>query len=381
VTVARQDEWQDARAPWDQIEGEPDRWYARFQVYMELGVMRTMKMAAKVAGEKTRGRPLALTGDWTYVAQRWYWRERAHAWDVRQRDLLALSERNTRMALHQRRVARMEDQMDEVSAVLDAAHLTEADEEQARKWMPQMRVFLRDLLVAERKEFERGDYERDDPEATLEITAEDLRAAQRQLEEKTGHTLSELVHNPELMPPPTRAAALQRRQGGTRTLSVCVGPDAELALEVATLREIRTDTSMDFMRVLNPTRAKLANHLWRERSLGRPVELLHLGLAVAEEGVLLADGPAGEAWVRKHLRDVRVLLLAGGGEEHVSAWLDFVPHVVSLDPGLGGEERVRLASAFWRNVGAGMEAPAAWEATLEQSDRGMEQMVQQNGCR
>ena len=75
----------------------------------------------------------------------------------------------------------MEDYLDAVCEVLDTANMTAADEQLARDWLPQMRVFLRDLLVAERQEFERGDYEKDDPDSSLVITADDLRAAQRAL--------------------------------------------------------------------------------------------------------------------------------------------------------------------------------------------------------
>ena len=107
--------------------------------------------------------------DWPYhfVARKWYWRKRANAWDVHQRELLALSERNTRLALRDRRLERMEDYLEAICEVLDTANMTAADEQQARAWLPQMRVFLRDLLVAERQEFERGDYEKDDPNNSL----------------------------------------------------------------------------------------------------------------------------------------------------------------------------------------------------------------------
>lgn len=44
-----------------------------------------------------------------------------------------------------------------------------------------MRVFLHDLLVAERQEYENSDYANDDPNNSVIITADDLRAAQRQL--------------------------------------------------------------------------------------------------------------------------------------------------------------------------------------------------------
>ncbi|MFN8469787.1 MAG: hypothetical protein U0X20_29795 [Caldilineaceae bacterium] len=164
----------ETQQPWDQMAGEPDLWYGRFQVYLELGVTRTLKVAATEAGLQVSG-----GGTWSTASRRWHWRERARAWDVHQRDLLALSERNRRLALRSRRVERMEDYLDAVCEVLDAANMPAADEKLAREWLPQMRVFLRDLLVAERQEFERGDYDRDDPDARLTITADDLRAAQR----------------------------------------------------------------------------------------------------------------------------------------------------------------------------------------------------------
>ena len=122
-------------------------------------------------------------------ARKWYWRKRANAWDVHQRDLLALSERNTRLALRDRRLERMEDYLEAICDVLDTANIAAADEQQARAWLPQMRVFLRDLLVAERQEFEHGDYEKEDPNNLVTITADDLRAAQRALESQ--------LHEPE----------------------------------------------------------------------------------------------------------------------------------------------------------------------------------------
>lgn len=172
---------------WDQLPGEPDKWYGRFQIYLDLGVTRNLTAAARCGFDPKPGQS-GLTGRWSYYFNRYHWRERARAWDVRQRELLALSERNTRVALRIRRIERMEDYLDEVCQVLDSAHMGDVDEKQARAWLPQMRVFLRDLLVAERQEFEHPNYERDDPLAGLQITADDLRAAQRILESQRGET-------------------------------------------------------------------------------------------------------------------------------------------------------------------------------------------------
>ncbi len=177
--------------------------------------------------------------------------QRAHAWDVHQRELLALSERNTRLALHSRRVERMEDYLDAVCEVLDAANMTDADEQLAREWLPQMRVFLRDLLVAERQEFERGDYEKDDPDSSLVITADDLRAAQRALTASQSlnalHALEARPGVPQRDTPAQPAAVLAAKLPAGRTLLVCIGPDRALMLDLAALRAVRSATGLKFI--------------------------------------------------------------------------------------------------------------------------------------
>ena len=151
------------RKPWDQMPGEPDRWFGRFKVYLELGPTRTCgplhgRQASRAGINRytkaANGRSSAANGSWRHAPMPGMCTS-ASCWP--------LSERNTRLALHSRRVERMEDYLDAVCEVLDAANMTAADEQLAREWLPQMRVFLRDLLVAERQEFERGDYEQRRP--------------------------------------------------------------------------------------------------------------------------------------------------------------------------------------------------------------------------
>ena len=167
--------------PWDQQPHEPDLWHGRFKLYLEMGPTRSVSAVERAVVEKAGKEWVEAKGRYHFAARRWYWRQRANAWDVRQRELLALSERYTRVALRDRRLERMEDYLEAICDVLDTANITEVDEKQARAWLPQMRAFLRDLLVIERQEFERGDYERDDPNGGVTITADDLRAAQRAL--------------------------------------------------------------------------------------------------------------------------------------------------------------------------------------------------------
>ena len=345
------------RKPWDQMEGEPDRWYSRFQVYLELGITRTLTAAAAAAGRQARGEPSRPGNDWSRMRAAGTGARRAHAWDVHQRELLALSERNTRLALHSRRVERMEDYLDAVCEVLDAANMTAADEQLAREWLPQMRVFLRDLLVAERQEFERGDYEQGDPDSSLVITADDLRAAQRALESRAR------TSQPADLAGPATAAPCDYYAGG-RTLFVCVGPDSALMLDLAVLRAVRAATGLKFQRLLDATRPKFAETLRRERGLGRPVELLHLALHASPEGVEFADGVADGNWLSERLFGVRIMLLASCRGDSIGDWLGVVPHVITLSEDISHEDAAVLTQHFWHNIGLSMEPGAALDEAL-----------------
>ncbi len=343
--------------------GEPDKWYGRFQVYLGIGVTRTLRRTAAEAGQQARGESIAMSGDWSHHARRWHWRERAHAWDVHQRELLALSERNTRLALHSRRVERMEDYLDAVCEVLDAANMPAADEQLAREWLPQMRVFLRDLLVAERQEFERGDYEKGDPDSGLVITADDLRAAQRMaLERQSRAVQADVLPGGALTAP--AAVTVDERFPAGRTLLVCIGPDSALMLDLAALRAVRSATGLKFMRILDATRAKFTLTLRRERNLGRPVELLHLALHASPAGVEFADGVADGNWLSERLFGVRIMLLASCQGDSIGDWLGVVPHVITLSEDISHEDAAVLTQHFWHNIGLSMEPGAALDEAL-----------------
>jgi hypothetical protein len=292
--------------------------------------------------------------NWSWHARRWRWRERAHAWDVHQRELLALSERNARLALRQRRVEVMEDTLETIRAALDTADIAGADQEQAREWLPQLRVFLRDMLVAQRQEYERLDDGSDDPGAPLAITADDLRAAQRELERRS-------------LPPAPQLDALPGYRQGPATgpiLAVCLGDDPELLLDLAALRAVRMASGLQFSRILDATRTKFVQYLNRERDFGRPVELLHLGLPASPAGVEFVDGLADGSWLSERLGGVRVLLLACCRGDSVGDWLGVVPYVVSLREDAGRAEVALLAQHFWQGIGLGQEPGAALEAAL-----------------
>jgi hypothetical protein len=353
--------------PWDQMTGEPDLWYGRFQVYLELGLTRTFRAAVAAAGRQMRGSPFAWNHEWSQHVIRWHWRARARAWDVHQRDLLALSERNKRLALHGRRVERMEDYLDAVCEVLDAANMTAADEKLAREWLPQMRVFLRDLLVAERQEFERGDYERSDPDGGLVITADDLRAAQRALAAQAFSPAGVVASAPASDPASGGVSHLNNchdRYPAGRTLLVCIGPDSALMLDLAALRAVRSTTGLAFKRIVDTSRPKFAGALRRERNLGRPVELLHLALHASPDGVEFADGLADGNWLSERLFGVRIMLLASCRGDTIGDWLGVVPHVITLSEDITHEDAAVLTQHFWHNIGQSMDPGPALDEAL-----------------
>lgn len=339
--------------PWDQRPDEPAKWYGRFLLYLGLGPTRTA-VGARREYYRKENRPVARASNanWGYYANRWQWAERARAWDIYQLHLLGASERNARNALHHRRVDVMEDYLEQVRAALDAANLAELTQEQARKLLPQIRDFLVDLLVVERTETERW---RDEDSPVPPITADDLRAAQRTLEQaapapvETQERARYVEVNPAMI---------------GRILYVCQGVDPTLGIDLPALNDLRAATGLKHHRLLNATRRKFAEFLNRERSLGRPVELLHLALPSSAQGIEFVDESVPGHWLRDRLTSVHTLLLPAYAGDRRGDWLETVPFVVTLNDTLDPAVARTFAQQFWSNIGLRLEPGPALEQAL-----------------
>jgi hypothetical protein len=349
--------WARTHKAWEQIPDEPDRWYGRFQLYLELGSRRTLLAAIRREHELEHKQTSLTTGKWYHYARVWRWRERATEWDTRQRELLALSERNARLTLRHRRIDRFEDYLDSICEALDVADIANVNKEQARAWLPQLRVFFRDLMVAERQEFEHSD-DGDGLPAELTITADDLSAAQRLLDAQPP-----IAGAKDWLPLVTPQAKIEGPMEN-RTLLVCVGAEEGLMLDLAVLRAVRTATGLEFQRVLNTTKRKLADQLRRARNFGRPYELLHIALHASAAGIEFADGMADGNWLSERLAGVRVMLLASCECDTIGDWLGVVPYVVTLSEEISHEDASALTQAFWHNIGLRQEPGAALNAAL-----------------
>jgi hypothetical protein len=164
----------------------------------------------------------------------------------------------------------------------------------------------------------------------------------------------------------TQPAAIvyPERFAAGRTLYVCVGQDSALMLDLAALRAVRSATGLQFMRLLDTTRHKFATALRRERSFGRPVELLHVALHASHDGVQFADGVADGNWLSERLLGVRIMLLASCEGDSVGDWLGVVPQVITLSEEIGHEDAAVLTRHFWHNIGLNMEPGVALDEAL-----------------
>lgn len=178
--------------PWDPQPDEPAIWYSRFLKYLDLGHNRSLQKCCNAVRAELGLGPYTVGGDWSIIARRWRWQERAKAWDAEQHAIMTTSQRELRLSARARRLEIEEDVLEMVREAFATADLASVDQEQARSMLPQLRQFLRDMLVIQRQEFE-GRYAGERAIREPSITADDLRRAQRELEQqqaatkRTGH--------------------------------------------------------------------------------------------------------------------------------------------------------------------------------------------------
>lgn len=175
---------------WQQLAGEPDKWFARFEVYRTLGPRRTLAETYRlVAGaEGLRGKRPGKA--WTRAASRFAWQARATAWDHVERARLRKLEVERRFDAREVRLGMIDRLLEAVFGVLIAAEVDKLGREEARLWLPTLRVFFKDLLAAQRNEWrvapeEVGaatDATQDAAQDAVTLRADDLLAAQAALE-------------------------------------------------------------------------------------------------------------------------------------------------------------------------------------------------------
>ena len=162
-------------AAWDQLPDEPNRWYARFERFRLRGPKRTLEAVFRsecgdqqVLAQKRPGQA------WYRAAARWEWQRRAEAWDKAERARLRGLEAQRRFDERERRLSLIDKLLAAAEGAFDKAMVDHASTEEARVLLPTVRLFLRDLITAQRAELGPAQVDAEDGVA---FTADDLVAA------------------------------------------------------------------------------------------------------------------------------------------------------------------------------------------------------------
>ena len=361
--------------PWDQQPEEPTLWFKRFSAYLLMGPTRTV--AAAYCDEFARRhpgktcKPRSAT-NWRVLSARWSWRARAEAWDKEQLTLAGVAIRNKLVALQAQRLDMTAELISQARAVLQNAHLETANEAESRALIGEMRMLVRDMAALQQRESALLPEEAEKELAALTITADDLRAAQREYERRQAEADAKLDAKADAQTVIKAGGPQQHRlPAGSadvmppgKLLVLCQGDNYEAVLGLKTLRTLRAATGLQYQRVLDATRPKLAKVLKMALRLRRPLPMLHITLPAAAGGITFGDQHADPTWLHHQLTGVPVLLLSDYRGETLGDWLEVVPHVVLLHEGIAPAEATILAREFWQRIGTGQEPPAALEEAL-----------------
>ncbi len=188
---------------WAQQPDEPARWYSRFELYRLMGPNRSLdgafRLATQIAGLKTA----RLSAHWRRKAEEWHWAERAAAWDQAEANRLHGLSATAQLDRNAQRLAMADNLLQGVYTVLHNAKVGELSMEEARRALPTLRMFFRDLLVAHRDETALA-RQSADGEAVIPFSADELREAQGEL--VRWRALWEGASAPGALPPPVGEA-------------------------------------------------------------------------------------------------------------------------------------------------------------------------------
>lgn len=183
---------------WNQLEDEPARWYARFELYLQLGPTRSLERVFQlVGGDAADGKRPGQA--WYRAARDYKWAERAAAWDAAERVRLRAEDEDRRLDAREQRLQIIREMMVRVTAVLGTAELDALTREQALAILPQLRLFFRDLLHEERTELGLPTVQPGTGAAGPEWSHDDYAMAWEKMLEA-----AQIVHTFPLLPPQAR---------------------------------------------------------------------------------------------------------------------------------------------------------------------------------
>lgn len=270
--------------------------------------------------------------------------------------------------------------MQQTISALGAARLDTLDTEQARTLLPTSRlllVALNNILLADRGAAAVAEAEEGEEHFSAVVWAAALKKALAMLQRQESDAKKMAVGtdrgNAELSLS-DESACLSRGKAGASAeplleapksgFLVCIGDDPALKIDLAMFRAVKRETGIHFHRIVNATSGDIADHLRRERELGRPVRYVHLACHGGSDGILLADGLVDGDWLSAILHGVEVLLLAACDGEVVADWLAVVPYVISFSDAIEHGDAAVVTRTFWRAIARGATADEALDAAM-----------------
>ena len=249
---------------WEKRSDEPLAWFNRFERYRLLGPQRSLEAASQRCAEVEGQRCPTSSRTWCDASRRW--QERAQAWDATQPSPLPGEEEAHRSDARQERLGMISKILKDLYVTLNLADLPNLEPDEARQFLPTLRLFFRDMLAAHRTEM--GDDENGGHSGQIPIyTADDLVEAAKRL--RAWRATTGRAANGDT---PSVATPAQLPHA---TLLVVIGADASLRIDLAALRKVKRQTGLGFHRLTDASTEDLDAYLRRERSCGQPVSLLH----------------------------------------------------------------------------------------------------------
>jgi hypothetical protein len=159
---------------------------------------------------------------------------------------------------------------------------------------------------------------------------------------------------------------------------VAIASDADLKVDLTSLRAVRTNTGMEFTRIEDVTLEKLKRYLDRARINGRPYKRLHLAVHAGPEGIMMGNVLVNAVVLSEILQGIEVLLLAGCEGDVIGDYLGVVPYVITMTNKVSHTDAALFTRAFWEEIGGGREPSEALDYALDRAPSGMGEFVERH---
>lgn len=142
-------------------------------------------------------------------------------------------------------------------------------------------------------------------------------------------------------------------------LLVVIGNDADLKIDLATLRAVKRITGMNFTRLLNAKFSDFHRVVSEARLSNKPYKYILFSVHSGEDGIML-DRLIGAEELSAEIQDAEILMIAGCKSSEVGQWLGVVPYVITLREAVPMDDASRFVEAFWTGIGNGIDPEKAF---------------------